>query len=58
MSDVIIYSRQFCGYCSAAKRLLADKGAIAQDLLAPIEGLEIGENLDTALGEPKQLDLL
>ncbi|MCG6857118.1 MAG: glutaredoxin 3 [Salaquimonas sp.] len=26
MSDVIIYSRQFCGYCSAAKRLLADKG--------------------------------
>lgn len=26
MSDIVIYSRQFCGYCSAAKRLLADKG--------------------------------
>ena len=27
MSDVIIYTRQFCGYCSAAKRLLDSKGA-------------------------------
>ena len=26
MSDVVIYSRQFCGYCSAAKRLLSEKG--------------------------------
>jgi len=26
MSDIIIYSRQFCGYCSAAKRLLEQKG--------------------------------
>ena len=26
MSDVVIYTRQFCGYCSAAKRLLTDKG--------------------------------
>lgn len=26
MSDVTIYTRQFCGYCSAAKRLLDDKG--------------------------------
>ena len=26
MSDVIIYTRQFCGFCSAAKRLLDEKG--------------------------------
>jgi glutaredoxin 3 len=26
MSDVTIYTRQFCGYCSAAKRLLDKKG--------------------------------
>lgn len=26
MSEVVIYTRQFCGYCSAAKRLLDDKG--------------------------------
>ena len=26
MAQVIIYTRQFCGYCSSAKALLADKG--------------------------------
>lgn len=26
MNDVTIYTRQFCGYCSAAKRLLDKKG--------------------------------
>lgn len=26
MASVIIYTRQFCGYCSAAKALLANKG--------------------------------
>lgn len=26
MADVIVYTRQFCGYCSAAKRLLDSKG--------------------------------
>jgi len=26
MSNVTIYTRQFCGYCSAAKRLLKEKG--------------------------------
>ena len=25
MVDVIIYTRQFCGFCSAAKKLLSDK---------------------------------
>lgn len=26
MADITIYTRQFCGYCSAAKRLLDAKG--------------------------------
>ena len=26
MPPVTIYTRQFCGYCTAAKRLLAEKG--------------------------------
>lgn len=26
MADVTLYTRQFCGYCSAAKRLLDGKG--------------------------------
>jgi len=26
MADVTIYTREMCGYCSAAKRLLGEKG--------------------------------
>jgi glutaredoxin 3 len=26
MKDVVIYTRQMCGFCTAAKRLLSDKG--------------------------------
>jgi len=26
MSEVVIYTRQFCGFCTAAKRLLDEKG--------------------------------
>ena len=26
MKDVTVYTRQFCGYCSAAKNLLTQKG--------------------------------
>lgn len=26
MKDVTIYTRQFCGFCTAAKRLLTEKG--------------------------------
>jgi glutaredoxin 3 len=26
MTQVTIYTRKFCGFCTAAKRLLADKG--------------------------------
>lgn len=26
MAEVVIYTRQYCGYCTAAKRLLAGKG--------------------------------
>ena len=28
MVEVIIYTRQMCGYCSAAKRLLDSKGVV------------------------------
>jgi glutaredoxin 3 len=27
VADVVVYSQPFCGYCSAAKRLLTSKGA-------------------------------
>ena len=28
MADVTIYTRDFCGYCAAAKRLLTEKGVV------------------------------
>ena len=32
MAEVTIYTRQFCGYCSAAKRLLQQKGIAFREL--------------------------
>ncbi len=32
MADVTIYTRMMCGYCVAAKRLLADKGAMVDEI--------------------------
>lgn len=32
MPPVTIYTRQFCGYCSAAKRLLQEKGIAFREL--------------------------
>ena len=32
MPEVTIYTRQFCGYCSAAKRLLSEKGVAFREI--------------------------
>ena len=32
MSKIVIYTRQFCGYCTAAKSLLDDKGAAYEEI--------------------------
>ena len=45
MARVEIYTRIFCGYCSAAKRLLAGKG------------VEF-EEYDITLGGPKRAEML
>ena len=31
MASVVIYTRQFCGYCTAAKRLLEEKGVTYEE---------------------------
>lgn len=31
MASVVIYTRQFCGYCSAAKKLLESKGVAFEE---------------------------
>ena len=32
MSDVTMYTRRFCGFCTAAKRLLSDKGVAFKEI--------------------------
>ena len=45
MARVEIYTRVFCGYCTAAKRLLASKGVAF-------------EEYDISLGGPKRAEML
>lgn len=37
MADVLIYTRKMCGYCTAAKRLLGDKGVAFRELDATFD---------------------
>ncbi len=37
MAEVTIYTRQYCGYCSAAKRLLSAKGVAFREIDATVE---------------------
>lgn len=40
---VVIYTRGFCGYCTAAKRLLADKGIAFEEIDATGDPEKRGE---------------
>ena len=37
MADIVIYTRQLCGYCTAAKRLLEKKGAAFREFDATFD---------------------
>lgn len=37
MADIVIYTRQFCGYCSRAKALFDDKGVAYEEKDASFE---------------------
>ncbi|WP_321501250.1 glutaredoxin 3 [Breoghania sp.] len=37
MPSIVIYTRQMCGYCTAAKRLLDAKGVTYQEFDATVE---------------------
>ncbi len=37
MTEIIIYTRQLCGYCTAAKRLLQSKGIAFREIDASFE---------------------
>jgi glutaredoxin 3 len=37
MPDVVIYTRQFCGFCTRAKRLLEEKGVAFEEKDASVK---------------------
>ena len=37
MADVLIYTRKMCGFCTAAKKLLSDKGVAFRELDATFD---------------------
>jgi glutaredoxin 3 len=47
---VIVYSQPFCGYCSAAKRLLTEKGATFTEIDVMSEAGRRGEMMERSGG--------
>ena len=50
MARVEIYTKMFCGYCSAAKRLLAAKGVAFEEYDITLGGSKRAEMLQRANG--------
>lgn len=50
MARVEIYTRAFCGYCSAAKRLLSGKGVDFEEYDITLGGPKRAEMLERASG--------
>lgn len=50
MSDVVIYTRAMCGYCSRAKRLLTAKGVAFQEFDATFDRAKRAEMIERADG--------
>ena len=47
---VLVYSQPFCGYCSAAKRLLTGKGAVFTEIDVMSEAGRRGEMIERSGG--------
>lgn len=50
MPNVTIYTRQMCGFCSRAKRLLADKGVAFMEIDATFDQTKRAEMMQRANG--------
>lgn len=50
MKNVVIYTRQFCGYCVKAKRLLAEKGIRFHEIDATDSPAKRSEMMQKAKG--------
>ncbi len=50
MKDVLIYTREFCGYCVRAKRLLAEKGVAFKEINATNDAAKRAEMIQKSRG--------
>ena len=50
MKDVLIYTREFCGYCVRAKRLLTEKGVAFKEINATNDATKRAEMIQKARG--------
>ena len=54
MAEVVIYTRQLCGFCTAAKRLLDKKGvAYTQELLLKLHAHTTSKEMTRAIEREK-----
>jgi glutaredoxin 3 len=51
MSRIILYTTPFCGYCRAAKRLLADKALDFEEIDVAFDDDKRAEMIDRASGQ-------
>jgi glutaredoxin 3 len=50
LADVVIYTRDFCGYCAAAKRLLETKGVAYTEINAGLDAEKKREMIQRSNG--------
>lgn len=50
MKDVLIYTREFCGYCVSAKRLLTEKGVAFKEINATDDATKRAEMIQKSRG--------
>ena len=50
MTRIVLYTTPFCGYCRAAKRLLADKGLDFEEIDVAFDHDKRGEMIGRAAG--------
>lgn len=50
MPHIVIYTRKFCGYCTAAKRLLTQKGVAFEEIDATFDNAKRSEMIAKSNG--------
>lgn len=50
MAEVLVYTRQMCGFCSQAKRLLKEKGVVFKEIDATFDPGKRAEMVEKSRG--------